>query len=142
MKQNSSCNSRRHFLSQNALGISSLGLASLLRADGVLGAPAKPSLVPIEYDLLPKCPHHPPQAKAMISIFTGGGPSHLDLFDRKPILDKYAGEQFPGSDIKYDNAGQATSVVLPTPWKFSRCGQSGMEVNAELLPHLPISSTM
>ena len=135
MKPNSSCNSRRHFLSQNALGISSLGLASLLSADGVLGAPAKPSLVPIEYDLLPKRPHHPPQAKAMISIFTGGGPSHLDLFDRKPILDKYAGEQFPGSDIKYDNAGQATSVVLPTPWKFSRCGQSGMEVNAELLPH-------
>ena len=127
--------SRRHFLAQNALGISSIGLGTLLAGDKVVAAPAKPALEPVKYDLLAKQPHHPPKARAMISIFTGGGPSHLDLFDRKPILDKYANQQFPGKDIKYDNAGQATSIVMPSPWKFSRVGESGMEINQQLLPH-------
>ena len=127
--------SRRHFLAQNALGISSLGLTSLMMRNTASAAPAKPSLEPVEYNLLPKTPHHEPRAKAMISVFTGGGPSHLDLFDYKPLLEKYANQKFPGKDIKYDNAGQATSLVLPTPWKFSRHGESGMEINAELLPH-------
>ena len=131
-----SCCSRRHFLAQNALGVSSLALASLLHQDGVLASPPKPPLEPEHYDLLPKPTDKPPRARAMISIFTGGGPSHLDLFDRKPLLDKYAGKQMPGHDIKYDNAGQATSIVLPTKWKFERCGQSGMELNTQLLPHL------
>lgn len=130
-----SCCSRRHFLAQNALGISSLGLATLLQQDGALASPPKPNLEGEHHDLLPKRPAKEPRARAMISIFTGGGPSHLDLFDRKPLLDKYAGKQMPGHDIKYDNAGQATSIVLPTKWKFQRCGESGMEVNTELLPH-------
>ncbi len=129
------CASRRHFLAQNALGISSLGLTSLMMGENASAAPEKPDLEAPKYDLLPKQPHHEPRAKSMISIFTGGGPSHLDLFDFKPALDKYAGQKFPGSDIKYDNAGQATSIVMPTKWKFSHCGESGMEINAELLPH-------
>ena len=126
--------SRRHMLAQSALGISSLGLASLLSQEAS-GEVKKPALEPKHYDLLPKPPSHEPAAKAMISVFTGGGPSHLDLFDRKPALDKYAGEKFPGKDIKYDNAGQATSIVMPSPWEFSKCGQSGMEINTKLLPH-------
>lgn len=126
---------RRHFLAQGALGISSLGLISVLDNDGLLAAPPKPNLEGEQYDLTPKQPTHAPRARAMISVFTGGGPSHLDLFDRKPLLDEYAGKQIPGRDIKYDNAGQATSIVMPTPFQFERCGQSGMEINTELLPH-------
>lgn len=129
------CTNRRHFLAQNALGVSSLGVASLLARDGLLAAPEKPPLERIEYDLRAKQPAKPARAKGMISIFCGGGPSHLDLFDRKSLLDEYAGKQIPGRDIKYDNAGQATSIVMPSPWKFQKCGESGMEVNAELLPH-------
>jgi Protein of unknown function (DUF1501) len=126
---------RRHFLAQNALGISSIGLGALLAGENSQAAPAKPALEKIEYNLLAKKTHHAPKAKAMISVFTGGGPSHLDLFDYKPALDKYANQKFPGKDIKYDNAGQASSIVMPSPWKFTKCGQSGMEINAELLPH-------
>lgn len=129
------CSSRRHFLAQNALGISSLGLSSLLSRGNVLASPAKPQLQRQEFNLSPKPPLNPAKARGMISIFCGGGPSHLDLFDRKPLLDQYAGQQIPGRDIKYDNAGQATSVVLPSPWKFTKCGESGMEINAHLLPH-------
>jgi len=125
---------RRHMLAQSALGLSSIGLATLLNND-LKAEPVKPALEPEQYDLLPKRPPREPKAKAMISVFTGGGPSHLDLFDRKSSLDKYAGKKFPGSDINYDNAGQATSIVLPCPWPFTKCGESGMEINAELLPH-------
>ena len=128
--------SRRHFLAQNALGISSMAMGSLLARDQAKAAPAKPLLIPVEYDLLPKKPHHEPKAKAIISFFTGGGPSHLDLFDYKPLLDQYRDQKFPGNDIKYDNAGQATSTVMPALWKFTKCGQSGMEINAELLPNI------
>jgi hypothetical protein len=127
---------RRHFLAQNALGISSIALGSLLKADGLLAAPPKPPLEEVQYDLLPKPTPREPRAKAMISVFTGGGPSHLDLFDPKPALKKYAGQRFPGDDIKYDNAGQATSIVLPCPWEFEKCGEAGTEINTKLLPHL------
>lgn len=126
--------SRRHFLARNALGISSLGLASLLSKEG-MAAPEKPPLEPQVFDLKARSPQRPARARAMISIFCGGGPSHLDLFDRKPLLDKYAGQQIPGRDIKYDNAGQATSIVLPSPWQFTRCGESGMEINTHLIPN-------
>lgn len=127
--------SRRHFLAKNAMGVSSLATAWLLNRDNLLAAAAKPMLETVTHDLLPKSPIAEPQAKAMISIFTGGGPSHLDLFDYKPELEKYAGKQFPGKDIKYDNAGQATSIVLPTKWKFNKCGESGIEINDTLLHH-------
>lgn len=127
--------SRRHFLAQNALGLSSIGLGTLLSADRACAEPKKPSLEPEHYDLTVKQSPKQAKATAMISVFTGGGPSHLDLFDRKSSLDKYAGQKFPGSDIKYDNAGQATSIVMPCPWQFTKCGESGMEINAELLPH-------
>jgi hypothetical protein len=127
---------RRHFMAKSALGVGSLALADLLGRDSAQATPAKPALEPIRHDLTPKLPHRPGKAKAMISIFMGGGPSHLDLLDPKPALQKYAGKQFPGKDIKYDNAGQASSVVLPCPFKFEKCGQSGMEINTELQPGL------
>ncbi len=129
-----SSSSRRHFLAKNALGISSLATAWLLNREGLLAKP-KPSLEEVTYDLTPKRPLAAPGARAMISIFTGGGPSHHDLFDYKPMLEKYAGQQFPGKDIKYDNAGQATSIVMPSKWKFHRRGECGMEINDTLLPH-------
>lgn len=128
--------SRRHFLARNAFGISSLGLASLLNQDHLLGAPKKPSFDQAVHDLLSKPALAKPRANAMISVFTGGGPSHIDLFDPKPELKKWDGKQIPPRDIKYDNAGQASSVVMATPWDFERCGESGMELNTHLLPEL------
>jgi hypothetical protein len=126
--------SRRHFLATNALGIGSVALAWLLDQERLLAEPARPELESKHFDLLPKAPHHPARARAMISLFMQGGPSHLDLLDPKPEMAKYDGKPFPG-DIKYDNAAQASSKVLASPWKFSKRGQCGTDVS-ELLPHL------
>jgi hypothetical protein len=127
--------SRRHFLQANSFGLGTLALATLLKQDGLLGAPVKPALgADAQFDLLPKPQHFPGKAKAMISLFMMGGPSQMDLFDPKPMLTKYDGQNFPG-EIKYDNLAQASSKVFGSPWKFSKHGQCGMELS-ELLPHL------
>jgi uncharacterized protein (DUF1501 family) len=126
--------SRRHFLQQQAFGLSGIALAWLMNEEGLLAAPPKPATQPLTYDLLPKPPSHPPQAKAMISMFMQGGPSHHDLFDPKPELQKRHMENFPG-EIKYDNAAEASAKLFASPWKFSKQGQCGMELS-ELLPHL------
>ncbi len=126
--------SRRHFLQAGAFGLGSSALAWMLQQDGALAAPARPELEPRKYDLNPKPGHHPARARAMISILMIGGPSHMDLFDPKPMLKKYAGQPFPG-ELKYDNAGQASAKVLPGLWDFQKHGESGTELSS-LLPHL------
>lgn len=128
--------SRRHFLAASSMGIGSLALSWLLNQDQALAKnPAiRPELLKKHFDLKLKPTHHPPRAKAMISMFMQGGPSHLDMFDPKPMLQKYDGKKFPG-DIKYDNAAQASSKVLGSPWKFSKYGECGTELS-ELLPGL------
>ncbi len=77
---------RRHFLASQGMALGVLALAWLLDRDGLLAAPAKPTLERPVYDLAPKVPPAPPRARAMISLFMQGGPSHLDLFDPKPEL--------------------------------------------------------
>ncbi len=126
--------SRRHFLQQQAFGLSGLALAWLLKQDGVTAAPPKPEFDRVAYDLLPKPTDHPPQATAMISMFMQGGPSHHDLFDPEPELLKRHLQEFPG-EIKYDNAAEASAKLFASPWKFSPRGQCGMELS-ELVPHL------
>ena len=129
--------SRRHFVKANAFGLGSLALATLLRDDGLLGAPVKPHAAGADaprFDLLPKEPHFEPTARAMISLFMMGGPSQMDLFDPKPMLAKYDGQKFPG-EVKYDNLAQASAKVFGSPFKFSKHGQCGMELS-ELLPCL------
>jgi hypothetical protein len=124
---------RRDFLARGGLSLSGLAAAWLLHQDGVLADTSKPNLEPPRFDLLPKHPPHAPRATAMISLWMQGGPSHIDLFDPKPALDRLDGEPFPG-EIKFDNAAEASSKVLSSPWKFTQHGQCGMEVS-ELLPH-------
>src|SRR4051812_42180635 len=129
------CNlSRRHFLAQNSLGIGGLSLAWLLNEDKGGGAPRPPQVGQRRFYFTPKQPHFVPQARAMISLFMQGGPSHLDLFDPKPGMSRYDGQTFPGT-IRYDNAAEASAKVLHSPWKFRKHGQSGIELS-ELLPNL------
>ncbi|MCC7087313.1 MAG: DUF1501 domain-containing protein [Pirellulales bacterium] len=76
-------------------------------------------------------PHFPGKAKHVIHLFMNGGPSHVDTFDPKPILAKYAGKP-----LTYDNPGteRPTGGALPSPFQFRKYGQCGTEVS-ELFPH-------
>jgi hypothetical protein len=126
---------RRHFLRQNAMGIGGVALAWLLRQENLLANPMPhiPRAGRV-FDLTPKTPHFPPQARAVISLFMHGGPSHVDLFDPKPELSKRSGTDYAG-DIKYSFINRASKKLLGSPWKFARRGQCGTEIS-ELLPNL------
>ena len=126
---------RRRFLTSGTLGVGSVALAWLLKQDGLLAEPSRPELEPQHFDLRPKKPPLPAQAKAMISLFMQGGPSHLDLFDPKPTLVRLNGTNYAAGDIKPDSVKEASSELLASPWKFERRGQCGMEIS-ELLPHV------
>ncbi len=129
-------NNRRRFLTTSSLGIGSLALNYLFHQDKARGqdVTVRPELGSERtFDLTPKPPQNPPKAKAMISLWMQGGPSHIDLFDPKPALAKLDGKSFEG-EIKFDNAAQASSKILASPWKFQPHGQSGTELS-ELLPH-------
>jgi hypothetical protein len=124
---------RRQLLHASTFGIGTVALAWLLDQQRLLGF-SKPEMEKPTFDLKPKKPPLPARARAMISLFMQGGPSHLDLTDPKPELTRLDGKPFPGT-IKYDNAAQASSRVMASPWKFARHGQSGIELS-ELLPGL------
>ncbi len=125
------CYTRRHFLAQSGFGLSSLGALWLLQQEKLLGKPV--DLVPQHFDTLPKVPPFQPRARAMISMFMQGGPSQIDLFDPKPELDKRNGQKFTG-EIKFDDAANASTKLMASPWRFKKHGQSGIEVS-ELLPY-------
>jgi len=130
--------SRRHLLHTSALGLGGIAASWLFQRDGVLAAestaPVKPELEPHRFDVLPKRSHHPPKARAMISMFMLGGPSQIDLFDPKPELIKRNGEAFSG-DVKFDNPAQASREIMGPAWRFRRYGKCGMELS-DLVPHL------
>ena len=124
--------SRRHFLAQQGIAGATLWIAGLA-ANQANGEPPKPTLQPVHYDLKAKPSHFAPQAKAMISMFMQGGPSHMDLFDRKIELEKRNGENYSG-ELKYDNAAESSAKIWAGPWKWERHGECGMELS-DLIPH-------
>lgn len=77
-------------------------------------------------------PHFQPRAKRVIHLFMNGGPFQADLFDPKTALLKYAGQRPEGADLLTE---RPTGGLLPSPFRFRRCGQSGLPVS-ELLPQL------
>ncbi|MBX7211892.1 MAG: DUF1501 domain-containing protein [Verrucomicrobiaceae bacterium] len=110
-----------------------IALATLLREQGVL-ANTELAGGPKHFDLTPKPSHGFGRAKAMISMFMQGGPSHIDLFEPKPELMKLDGKNFPG-EVKYDDAAGASREVMGPQWKFSKHGQCGTEMS-ELVPFM------
>ena len=109
---------RRSFLREMGGSVGLLGLASYLKA---AEAPAR----------LGK-PHFPARAKRVIFLFMAGGPSHLDMFDPKPALEKHAGKRPGATDLRTE---RVTGGVLPSPFKFRPGGKSGLPVS-DLLPNL------
>ena len=126
--------SRRRLLAECGMGMGSLALAGLLadsRAAESLPALGAGSVSPVS-SLAPKSPHFAPRATRVIHLFMNGGPSQIDLFDPKPALRKYAG-QLLGKDLAGDR--RIGGVGMPSPFRFDRYGQSGMEIS-ELLPNI------
>ena len=98
---------RRGFLRENAMGLGMVALATLMQEEKLLGVPRNVKLEPQKFDLLSKQPHFEPKAKAMISLFQHGGPSHMDLFDPKPELTRLDGKTYDG-DIGFSFIKRAT----------------------------------
>ncbi|MEQ8766699.1 MAG: DUF1501 domain-containing protein, partial [Planctomycetota bacterium] len=112
--------SRREWLLRSGLGLGSLGLAALgMGARAALGdSPfARPS-------------PRPARAKRVIQFFLNGGPSHIDTFDPKPMLAKYAGREIPGGNLPTE---RKTGAAFPSPFAFTKSGESGIEVS-EIFP--------
>ena len=82
--------------------------------------------------LAPKNPHFAAKAKHVVFLFLNGGPSQVDTFDPKPLLQKYSGQPMPSGNLKTE---RKTGSLLGSPFKFHRCGKSGIEVS-EIFPKL------
>ncbi|MBI1786677.1 MAG: DUF1501 domain-containing protein [Acidobacteria bacterium] len=130
--------SRRDFLFESGGGISGLALAHLLGQDGLLAAArAEPgcSATPLGNNpFAAKKPHFTPRAKSVISLFMSGGVSHMDTFDPKPALEKYAGQPLTGKGEIVVRQGHP-GPLMPSPFTFKKYGQSGMEVS-EIFPEV------
>ena len=116
------------------MGIGMFALATLLSEKKLLAVPKNVQLQPSVFDMRPKRPHIQPRAKAMISLFQHGGPSHMDLMDPKPELTRLDGKTFDG-EIAYSFIKRASKRLKGSPWKFRKHGQCGTEIS-ELLPEL------
>jgi len=121
---------RREALSRCGMGMGALMLADLMRQAGLAGARADDRAL---HPLAPKAPPGPARAKRVIHLFMNGGPSHVDTFDPKPALAKYAGKVPPAEFAP--NANNKTGVAYPSPFPFRKHGASGMEISS-LYPHL------
>ncbi len=119
--------SRREWLKQSAGGFAALALAGLLadeaRAEGI--DPRNP--------LVPRPPHFPARAKRVIFLFMHGGPSQVDTFDYKPILQRDHGKPLPFAKPRV--VSSETGNLLASPFRFRQYGESGTHVS-ELFPHL------
>lgn len=121
---------RRDFLGCINTGILSAAVASLLK--GSLYGAQRSSVV--GQNVLPRSSHFPARARSVIHLFMTGGPSQVDLLDPKPALEKYAGDLPRELLDSVESVGHAGGL-LPTKYKFSKHGQSGLEFSG-LLPNI------
>jgi hypothetical protein len=115
---------RREMLCRSGMGFGVLGLAGVLAADGAL-APAGQVAPSPSGALAPKNAHFAGKARQVVHLFMNGGPSQVDTFDPKPMLDKYHGQPLPDS-LRTE---RKTGAAMRSPFTFSKYGQSGIEVS-------------
>lgn len=128
---------RRAWFETMTGGLCGAALSSLLRADfgGSARAGEPGGEIAPHASLSPRQPHFPARAKAVIQLFMNGGPSQVDLFDPKPMLDRRHGEAyFKNIAGEVENISSA-GAIMRSPFRFSQHGKSGLWVS-ELLPHI------
>ena len=124
---------RRAFFTRVAGGIHGAALTYLLCRDGYGASATEPNRS--VHNLEPRSPHFRARAKAVIHLFMNGGPSQMDLFDPKPMLDKHHGKSyFDHIAGEIENIG-AAGALMRSPYRFARHGRCGMWVS-DALPHL------
>ena len=123
--------SRRDFFTSTSSGLGGLALASLLQGDEVLGADeANP--------LLPKFGHFAPRAKRCIFVFLAGAPSHVDLYDPKPVLQERHGQGLPKElteKVRFAFIKKESAILMGSDRTFRPYGDCAMELS-DVLPHI------
>ena len=124
--------SRRDFLTKTTMGLGAAALGSLIQPTSLFGKSSDPAGTI-------GGPHFAPKAKRVIYLFQSGGPSQMELFDYKPLLEKMHGEELPesvrkGQRLTGMTSGQSSFPLAGAPFSFDRHGDSGMYVS-ELMPH-------
>jgi hypothetical protein len=126
---------RRHFMSRMSLGLGSMALGNLLGCSSNAGT--GPAIDPMS-GVLDKL-HFAPKAKRVIYLFQSGGPSQMDLFDYKPMLEKMHGEELPasvrmGQRLTGMTSGQSSFPLASSLFKFKQHGESGAWTS-DLMPY-------
>lgn len=126
---------RRQFLRDSHAGLGALALASLMGTEARAAGPAGGG--PEDRPMAPRPPHFPARAKHVIYLHMSGGPPQQDLFDYKPKLVEHHLQPCPDVLLKNQRFAfiKGHPLLLGTPYKFARHGQSGASIS-ELLPHL------
>jgi hypothetical protein len=126
LKHRWNVSTRREFFTAAGSGLAAIALANILAEDAHAA-----SVTAAPDPLAPKAPHHKPKAKAVIWLFMEGGPSHVDLFDPKPLLDKLNGQPVPDSigKPKQTANGTAANTLMAPKRTWKQFGQSGLWVS-------------
>ena len=111
---------RRQFLGRAGMGMGWLGLSAML------GHPTSAGATGYVNPMLPRASQWPVRAKRVIHLFMNGGPSHVDTFDPKPLLDRYHGKALPIGTLPTE---RRTGAAFRSPFQFKKYGQSGIEVS-------------
>jgi hypothetical protein len=120
--------SRREFLLRAGGGFGALAYAALSGESLLAAGTDNPTAA--------KIPHRPGRARHIIWLFMEGGPSHLDLFDRKPAVNQLAGQTLPASFPRPVTAmGEVNSPILECKRQWAQCGDSGLWIS-DWMPHL------
>src|SRR6478735_7268121 len=115
--------SRREFLRRAGCGFGAVALAALMQEKVLAASPSAGAAIP-------KLPHTPGRAKNVIFLFMEGGPSHLDTFDYKPLLNELAGQKLPASFKPPITAmGETKSPLLECKRKWLQRGESGLWIS-------------
>lgn len=129
---------RRQFLTSSASGLGLAALGSMLAQDGVLGPTSASAADAVKQAIVNRMPHFAPKAKNCIFLLQAGAPSHLDLYNPKPKLNELDGKPLPKEmleKVRFAFIKKDSAVLLGSPRKWSKHGQSGMDFS-DFLPHI------
>jgi hypothetical protein len=125
---------RREFLTTSASGLGGVALASMLHRDGLAAGVANRTLNPLAV----RPAHFAGKAKACIFIFMAGGPSQVDLYDPKPVLNTRNGQKMPESmlkDVEFAFVKKDKAVLKGSAARFRKRGECGVEYS-DLIPQI------